>query len=191
MPSILDTYPHLEFPSRAAFRDWLAANHATSPGIWLVYRKTTAGPGGLTYVEAVEEALCFGWIDGRAGKVDDERARNVFSPRKANSNWSAVNKARILCLQAEGLMTPIGQAKIDAAIADGSWARSDTVESLTEPDDLRIALDADPIAGAGWQLLAPSIRKQHLALLVTSKRPETRVTRITRIIAAARQRAER
>ena len=189
MPSVYDTFEQLTFPSRVEWRDWLADNHATAPGIWVVYHHPKAATAGQpTYDEAVEEALCFGWIDARARRVDADRSRHVFVPRRANGNWSATNVARVAQLQAAGRMTPAGQATVDAAIADGSWARSAAAAALEEPDDLRAALDADPLARAGWDRIAPSTRKQLLIQLMSVKRPDTRTARVARMVGLSRER---
>lgn len=186
MTTAHDRYEHVDMLDRAGWRAWLAANHATSPGVWLVYWRKAAGPGRLSYAEAVEEALCFGWIDSRPGPVDELRTKITMTPRKPRSVWSAVNKARIERLLAAGLIAPAGQAKIDAAKADGSWATLESVDALVEPDDLAAALAADPAARAGFDRFAPSRRKPLLLWVLSAKRPATREARIAATLAGAR-----
>ena len=109
-------YPHLQPRSRAAWRTWLQKNHARSTGVWLVIAKKGSGIASLTYNDAVEEALCFGWVDSRPGAVDDQRTRLYFSPRKRGSGWAATNKARIERLTAEGRMHESGLDVVRAAL---------------------------------------------------------------------------
>ncbi|CAA9537265.1 MAG: hypothetical protein AVDCRST_MAG73-1456 [uncultured Thermomicrobiales bacterium] len=179
-------YEEFEAGSRQAWRDWLAANHDTSPGVWLVSYKKASGKEGVSYVPAVEEALCWGWIDSRPNKLDAERYRQLFTPRRPNSQWSAVNKRRVAALIADGRMAPPGLAKIEAAKADGSWNAYDAVEALTVPDDLAAAFAADEAAEAGFAAFSASAKKQLLWHLQTAKRPETRAKRIAQIVDGAR-----
>jgi uncharacterized protein YdeI (YjbR/CyaY-like superfamily) len=170
---------------RETWRAWLAANHATSTGVWLVTWRSRSGRQRLPYEEAVEEALCFGWVDGTAGTVDEDRGKQYFSPRKPNSGWAATNKARVERLIAEGRMAPAGLAAIERAKANGSWELLDGVERLEVPPDLAAALEAVPPAAANFAALPPSVRKQALASLVMARRPETRADRARRIADAA------
>jgi uncharacterized protein YdeI (YjbR/CyaY-like superfamily) len=186
MPANRRDYEHVEARSRAEWRTWLDANHADSPGIWLVYGKKSAGPERLSYEEAVEEALCFGWIDSVGGKVDDTRTKILMTPRRPGSAWSTVNKERIERLLAAGLMTPAGQAKIDQGKRDGSWALYDQIEDLTVPDDLAAALVEDEATGNGFAAFSPSGRKALLLWLATAKQPATRARRIGAIVDGAR-----
>lgn len=187
MTTAHERYEHIDMLNRAEWRAWLAANHATSPGVWLIYWKKAGGPGRLSYAEAVEEALCFGWIDSRPGRVDDVRTKITMTPRKAGSAWSTVNKERVERLLGAGLMTPAGQAKIDAGKRDGSWDLYDQIEHLTPPGDLSIALAADEAAGAGYTALSPSRRKAILLWVATAKQPATRARRIAAIVDNARE----
>jgi uncharacterized protein YdeI (YjbR/CyaY-like superfamily) len=122
---VSERHPHLEVTDRAHLRDWLAAHHRESPGVWAVTYKKAAAPAGayVAYEEVVEEALCFGWIDSVRRSVDGARSRLLLSPRKRGSGWSRVNKERIERLRADGRLQPAGEAAITAAVADGSWAR--------------------------------------------------------------------
>jgi uncharacterized protein YdeI (YjbR/CyaY-like superfamily) len=185
MPS-LDDAPHFQADDRATWRAWLEANHATSTGVWLVtWRARSRRTTGLPYEAAVEEALCFGWVDGTAGKVDEERGKQYFAPRKPRSGWAATNKARLERLIASGRMAPAGLAAIERAKANGSWEVLDSVELLEVPDDLAAALAATPPAAANFAAFPPSARKQNLAWIAFARRPETRATRIRQVAEAA------
>ena len=171
--------------SRDEWRAWLERNHERPDGIWLVSFKKASGKPGVSYPEAVEEALCFGWIDSRPNALDDERYMQYFSPRKPKSPWSAVNKRRIEDLITRGLMTPAGVTKIEAAKRDGSWGAYDAIERLEIPDDLAAALHASPDADANFRAFGDSTKKQILWWIASAKRPETRATRIARAVEAA------
>jgi len=183
----LDDAPQVHADDRATWRAWLEANHATAGGAWLVTWRPRSGRVGLDYEAAVEEALCFGWVDSTAGGVDDERGKLYFAPRKARSAWAATNKARVERLIAEGRMAPAGLAAIQRAKDNGDWEVLDAVERLEVPGDLTAALAGHGDAAANFARFPPSARKQMLAWAVTARRPETRATRIEAIaIAAAR-----
>lgn len=171
--------------TRAQWRAWLAAHAATSPGVWLVTWKRSSGRPVLAYEDLVEEALCFGWVDGQARAVDAERTSLLLTPRRRGSGWARTNKERVARLQAAGLMQPAGQAVVDAAVADGSWTLLDASEALEEPSELAAALDANPAARAAWNGFPPSARKQLLGWVTTAKRPETRARRIAETVARA------
>jgi uncharacterized protein YdeI (YjbR/CyaY-like superfamily) len=183
--SALDDAPHVHADDRATWRAWLEANHATAGGAWLVTWRPVSGRAGLAYVAAVEEALCFGWVDSQGGHVDDERNRQYFAPRKPRSAWAATNKARVERLIAEGQMAPAGLAAIERAQANGSWEILDAVERLEVPADLAEALDAKPPGAVNFAGFPPSARKMMLAWVATARRPETRAARITEIADAA------
>jgi uncharacterized protein YdeI (YjbR/CyaY-like superfamily) len=183
--SALSDAPLVEAADRAAWRAWLAANHAASRGAWLVTRRPRSDRPGLDYETAVEEALCFGWVDGTAGRVDDERGKLYFAPRKPRSGWAATNKARVERLIADGRMAPAGLAAIERAKSNGSWELLDSVERLEVPDDLAAALETRPPASDNFAAWPPGVRKQALASLVQARRPETRTERIRKIADAA------
>lgn len=169
------------------WRAWLTEHHTRPRGVWLVtWRTGTSGPQ-IGYEQTVEQALCFGWIDSTARRLDDERRMLWFAPRKKGSGWARTNKARIERLTAAGLMTPAGTALIEAARADGSWTLLDDVEDLVVPDDLAAALAAHPPAPEHWAAFPPSARRALLAWIVMAKRPETRAKRIAETAAAAGQ----
>ncbi len=183
--SALSDAPLVEVDDRGSWRAWLEANHATSRGAWLVTRRPRSNRPGLDYEAAVEEALSFGWVDSTAGRVDDERGKLYFAPRKPRSGWAATNKARVERLIAEGRMAPAGLAAIEIARADGSWQLLDSVERLEVPDDLAAALVASPPAEINFASWSRSVRKQALTSIVQARRPETRSERIRKIADAA------
>jgi uncharacterized protein YdeI (YjbR/CyaY-like superfamily) len=184
--SALDTAPHVQADDRAAWRAWLEANHATVDGVWLVtWRPSSGRMVDLDYEAAVEEALCFGWVDSTGGRVDDERGKLYFARRKSRSAWAATNKARVERLIVAGRMAPAGLAAIERAKANGSWEILDSVERLEIPPDLSAALEARPPAVANFGAFSPSSRKQMLARVAFARRPETRMARVAEIAEAA------
>lgn len=174
---------------RAASREWLLARHDTSPGVWVAVQRHEPAEKRLSVAEAVEEALCFGWIDSTVRSAGPGRATVLFTPRRQGSTWSRINKERVARLAAEGWMTPAGQAVIDRARSDGSWALLDDIDAIRVPSDLMAALADNPRARAGWDALAPSAKKQALWWISTARRPQTRARRIevtvTRVSGAA------
>jgi uncharacterized protein YdeI (YjbR/CyaY-like superfamily) len=188
--SALDDAPWVETDDRATWRAWLEANHATAKGAWLVTWRASTGRPRLEYEAAVEEALCFGWVDSTGGWIDAERGKQYYAPRKPRSGWAATNKARVERLIAAGRMAPAGLAAIERAKANGSWGVLDSVERLEVPDDLAAALAALPPAAASFAAFPPSARKQMLAWVAFAQRPETRATRI-RQVAESAARSER
>jgi uncharacterized protein YdeI (YjbR/CyaY-like superfamily) len=177
--------PEVFAENRATWRAWLETHHATLGGAWLVTWRTGSGRKGLPYEDAVEEALCFGWVDSTAGTVDDERGKLYFAPRKPTSGWAATNKARVERLIADGRMAPGGLAAIERAKQNGSWELLDSVERLEVPPDLAAALEGSPPAASNFAAFPPSVRKQALTSLVMARRPETRAERVRRIADAA------
>jgi uncharacterized protein YdeI (YjbR/CyaY-like superfamily) len=184
--SALDDAPLVQPDDRAAWRAWLQANHATARGVWLVsWRPRSGRPPGVDYEAAIEEALCFGWVDSTGGHVDDERGKLYFAPRKPRSVWAASNKARVERLIGEGRMAPAGLVAVERAKADGSWTILDAAERLEVPGDLAAALEARPSAAASFAALPPSARKMLLGWIAVARRPGTRAARITEIAEAA------
>lgn len=177
--------PRLELAGAAEWRDWLAANHASSDGVWLAIGKKGGAATSLTYDQAVEEALCWGWIDSTTRSLDAERFWQSFSPRKPRSTWSASNKARVERLTAEGRMQPAGLAAIETAKANGSWHSLEPIDALAVPEDLARALASEPGAAPGFDALPVSQRKMALHWVATAKRPETRARRIADVVAAS------
>ncbi|QGQ18126.1 hypothetical protein GC089_01135 [Cellulomonas sp. JZ18] len=168
-----------------AWRAWLAAHHATSPGVWVVRWKPSSGRPVLDYEPLVEEALAVGWIDGTQRTVDAERTEMWFTRRRPGSGWSRLTKERLARVEASGRMTDAGRAVIEAAQADGSWTMYDEAEAGVVPDDLAAALAADAAAGAGWRRLTPGVQRAQLRWLAEARRAETRAGRVARIASAA------
>jgi uncharacterized protein YdeI (YjbR/CyaY-like superfamily) len=177
-PSSPDGKDVLTPPSRSEWRRWLASNVGRQQGLWIVYRKKSSMIEGPVYDDLVEEALCFGWIDSRVRRVDDDRTMQWFSPRRDGGLWSAVNKGRIDRMINQGRMTKIGQAVIDRAKADGSWSQLDRVDALVVPPDLRAALDAAPGAETAYAALTDSAKRHYLWWIHSAKRPATRSNRV-------------
>lgn len=177
--------------TREEWRAWLAQNHARDTGVWLISYKKAANKPFIPYDDAVEEALCFGWIDSKPNKLDDERTMLWYAPRKPGSKWSKPNKDRAKRMIAAGLMTPAGQAKIDAAKEDGTWSALDAVEALDVPADLARALAEYETARANWDAFPRSAKRGILEWILNAKRPETRAKRVheTARLAAENRRA--
>lgn len=173
--------------TRAEWRAWLQAHHATSKGVWLVFNKKTSGKPHLSYDEQVEEALCFGWVDSKPGKVDEHRSSLYFAPRKAGSGWSRPNKERVERMIAQGLMAPAGLSKIEAAKRDGSWSKLDAVESLEVPLDLAKELRRYPNAKHNFEAFPRSVKRGILEWIVQAKKPETRARRVEETARLAEQ----
>lgn len=173
-----DGRPMIHPLDRASWRAWLAANHTRPTGLWVVLGRRSTDPSKLDYVSAVEEGLCFGWIDSRVVKLDAERTLQWFSPRRPGGTWARSNKERVERLTAAGLMTPAGQAVIEQAKRDGTWTLLDDVENLVVPDDLAAAFEAAPPARANWDAFSRSAKMALLLWIVQAKRPETRAARI-------------
>lgn len=168
--------------SRAEWRRWLEENPARTDGVWLAIPRKSAAVTGTAYADLVEEALCFGWIDGQAAKGNDDWTLLWFSPRRKRSVWARSNKERVERLTTQGLITERGRAVIDQAKADGSWSRYDDVDALFVHDDLAEAMAAAPTALERFEDLAPSHQKAHLWHVYSAKRPETRAKRIAEIV---------
>jgi uncharacterized protein YdeI (YjbR/CyaY-like superfamily) len=177
--------------TRAEWRAWLEKNNGREEGVWLVSYKKATGKPRVEYDEAVEEALCFGWIDSKGAKLDAERSLLWFSPRKARTGWSRSNKERVERLIAAGLMTPAGLAKVEAAKRDGSWTALDAVEALEVPPDLAQALAGYPEAERHFAAFPRSVKRSILEWIAAAKRPETRARRVeeTARLAAENKRA--
>ena len=182
-------YKTIQPASRKAWRQWLEKNHADSPGIWMIYYKKGSGKSRVVYGEAVEEALCFGWIDSLARKFDDQRAMQKFTPRKPKSAWSQLNKTRIDKLIKEGLMTAAGLAKIEEAKKNGSWdilTSSDShIDSNSLPPELLKALSRNKKALENFRSFPPGYRRQFLFWIDSAKRPETKLARIKQTVLMA------
>lgn len=184
MKRAANTTDMIELPDRASWRGWLEANHETSRGVWLAVGKKGNPVTALSYNDAVEEAVCFGWIDSTVNRLDKNRFKQRFSPRRSDSGWAPSNKKRVERLMRAGLMTPAGLATIMTAKSNGSWMLLDDVENLVIPDDLATAL-TDNAAGRAFSSLETSRQKQLLYWIATGKRAETRARRIAAAVAEA------
>jgi uncharacterized protein YdeI (YjbR/CyaY-like superfamily) len=177
--------PELIVRNAAAWRAWLAKHHADPAGVWLVLaKKGTEKPTSLTYAQALEEALCHGWIDGQAGRRDEATYRQRFTPRRRRSAWSKRNTGIAQRLQAEGRMHPAGRAEVERAKADGRWnAAYAGSASIEVPPDLAEALAAEPKAQAMFEGLNSQNRYAVLYRIATAKRADTRARRIEQFVA--------
>jgi len=175
--------------TRSAWRQWLQDNHSSSQGIWLIYHKKQSGRRAFSYGEAVEEALCFGWIDSAPRKLDDKRAMLKFTPRKPLSAWSKLNKQRIKKLMKDGMMTDAGLSKIKRARKDGSWHKLTSSDSHIDndslPGELLKAFGKNKKALKNFRSFAPGYRKRFLFWISSAKRPETKEARIEQTIRMA------
>ncbi|MDO8994391.1 MAG: YdeI/OmpD-associated family protein [Daejeonella sp.] len=174
--------------NRSDWRKWLMENHRSRQSVWLIYYKIKSGKPTLKYDDAVDEALCFGWIDSKAKPIDDERFMQFFSKRKAKSVWSKINKEKVGRLIAEGLMTDAGLECIEIAKQNGFWSILDTAESLEIPDDLEVGFEKTPDSKDYFLGLSRSDKRNILQWLVLAKRMETRQKRIFEIVELAGQR---
>jgi uncharacterized protein YdeI (YjbR/CyaY-like superfamily) len=170
---------------RKAWRSWLQKNHAKEPGVWLVYYKKNSGKTRVSYEDAVEEALCFGWIDSIMKPVDEEKYVQKFTPRKIKSVWSALNKRRVEKLIDQKLMAPAGMAIIDAGKKNGSWEQLDHVENFIVPHDLKKFFATNKKVLRYFEGLAKFSQKQWLYRLHNAKLPETKAKRIAELVAQA------
>jgi uncharacterized protein YdeI (YjbR/CyaY-like superfamily) len=164
--------------TRAEWRAWLLAHHARDEGVWLITYKKATGKPRVEYEDAVEEALCFGWVDSKPNKLDDERSMLWFAPRKGGTGWSKPNKERVERMIAARLMTPAGLAKVNAAKKDGTWTMLDAVEALEIPPDLAKALTSYKTATANFDAFPRSAKRGILEWILQAKKPETRAKRI-------------
>lgn len=172
------------FRNAQAFEAWLRQHHATSDGLWLQIAKKSAEEPSVSYAEAVEIALCWGWIDGQKKSLDDHHYLQRFTPRRARSIWSKVNVEKVAALIAAGRMQPPGLAQVEAAKADGRWAKAyDGARTATVPEDLQAALDAEPAAKAFFATINASNRYAVLWRIQTAVKPETRARRIAQLVA--------
>ncbi len=183
-------YPIYHAETRAQLRAWLAAHHDTVRGVWLCSWRSSTGRPACPYPEVVEEAICFGWIDSTAGRLDDERGLQLLTPRRARSTWTRLNRRRAVDMETAGLMTDAGRRAVEAARANGWWTVLDPVEDLLEPDDLAAALDAVPAARRAWDSFPAGARKAMLWWVVSAARPETRARRVAQVVDGA-ERGER
>ena len=176
--------PIVGFATRETWRAWLAEEHATSSGVWLKIAKAGGSSEGVSYADALEVALCYGWIDGQKRKLDDDHWLQRFTPRKARSRWSRINRDKATALIERGEMQPAGLREVEAARADGRWdAAYAGQRTAAVPDDLRRALDADPDAAEFFSTLDSRNRYAILYRVQDAKKPETRARRIDKYVA--------
>ncbi|PWI20223.1 hypothetical protein DI272_00480 [Streptomyces sp. Act143] len=172
------------FASAEAFEAWLGENHGVSPGIWLRLRKKGPGIVALDYAQALDVALCYGWIDGQKAKADEGWWLQRFTPRRPRSKWSKINRDKVTALIEQGRMRPPGQAEVDRAKADGRWeAAYEGGRTAGVPDDLAAALAADPAAAAFFETLDRQNRYAILYRIQDAKKAETRARRIATYVA--------
>ncbi len=184
MPAEPDRPPIVAFATPAAWETYLAEHHGDAAGVWLQIAKKGAGVPSVTYAEALDAALCWGWIDGQRRGHDERSYLQRFSPRRARSLWSKRNREHVARLRAAGRMRPPGEAEIERAQADGRWeAAYDPPSTAAVPDDLQAALDASPAAAASFATLNSANRYAILWRLQTAKRPETRARRVAQFVA--------
>ena len=167
--------------SATEWRTWLEQQHLLKSSVWVAFYSKASQKPSLTWSEAVDIALCYGWIDSKKVKIDHETSHQFFSKRKAKSTWSKINKDKVSKLIEAGLMAKAGLDSIEIAKQNGSWTILDQVEELIMPQDFEDALNARPGAREFYDSLSKSVRKMMLAWLVFAKRPETRQNRIDEI----------
>ncbi len=188
-PSPAPDYPILAFASEAEWEIWLAENFALAPGIWLRFYKKASGVASVNYAQALDVALCYGWIDSQVKKGDETSYLQKFTPRKKRSLWSQVNREKVAKLIAAGRMQPAGQAEIDKAKANGEWEQAYASFSTIEvPGDLQAQLDQDPETKTFFESLTKTQRYSLLIPLSLAKKPETRERRLTKALELLRAR---
>jgi len=183
MPDQVPDLPVEEFASAKAWERWLARHHATAPGLWLMIAKKGSGVVTVDITDAIEVALCYGWIDGLRHAHDETYFRQRFTPRKPRSKWSQINRDRAEALIEAGRMRPAGQAQVDAAKADGRWAAAYAgARTIEVPDDLTRALRRNAKARRAFEGLDSANRYAILFRIHDAKRPETRARRIEQFV---------
>ena len=171
--------PVISFESGDAWEAWLAEHHATSPGLWLKFAKKGSGIATVSYSEALDVALCYGWIDGQKDKFDGDYWLQRFTPRRSRSKWSRINRDRVAALVARGAMKPVGLREVERAKADGRWeAAYDGQRAAAVPDDLRRELEGNAVARELFATLDSANRYAILYRLQEAKKPETRARRL-------------
>jgi uncharacterized protein YdeI (YjbR/CyaY-like superfamily) len=167
------------------WRKWLEKYHDKEKSVWLIIYKKESDVPSVYYPEAVDEALCFGWIDSKPNKRDEESYYQFFAKRNPKSNWSKVNKDKVARLMADGLIAPAGLEAIELAKKTGNWTALDNVDNLTVPDDMQKMLDKNQEALANWEKFPPSTRRGILEWILNAKQAETRLKRITETVTLA------
>lgn len=173
--------------TRLEWRTWLEQHHTRNQGVWLISYKKATGKPRFDYNEAVEEALCFGWIDSKPNKLDEARSLLWFAPRKSGTGWSKLNKERVERLIEQGVMMPAGLAKVEAAKQDGSWNALDAIEALEIPPDLEAALVSYAQAKQNFEAFPRSVKRGILEWIASAKKAETRAKRVNETAELAAQ----
>lgn len=172
-------------PTREAWRKWLETNHKKEKSVWLKIYKKESGTPSIYYPEAVDEALCFGWIDSKGNKNDENSYYQSFAKRNPKSNWSRINKEKIEKLFAEGRMAEAGLKMVEIAKENGTWNALDDVENLVVPTDMQVLLDKNKTALKNWESFPRSVKRGILEWILNAKKPETRQKRIEETISMA------
>jgi uncharacterized protein YdeI (YjbR/CyaY-like superfamily) len=173
----------LPFPSAGAWKAWLEENHDSSDGLWIKFAKKASGIESVSYAEALDVALCYGWIDGQARRFDDDYYLQRFTPRRPRSKWSKINREKVARLIEAGRMKPAGLREIERAKADGRWdAAYDSPSTATVPEDLRREFDENPKAAEFFATLNSTNRYAILYQIQDAKKPETRARRIKKFV---------
>ena len=180
-----DGKPLLLMETQDEWRAWLEENHEKSSGVWVVSWKKATGRAFVPFTDAVDEALCFGWVDSKINKLDEERAMRLFTPRNPKSPWSRINKEKVARLLEKGQMAAPGMRLVEGAKADGSWNIYDEIEDLVVPPDLVSALGENDVAGDHFESFPDSSKKNILWWIKSARRPETRAVRIAKTVALA------
>lgn len=182
--------PELFYPTnQKEWRAWLLQNHQSQYAVWILFYKISSDKPSITWSQAVDEALCFGWIDSKRNKIDDEKYKQYFTKRKPKSNWSKINKDKIEILIREKQMQKAGLKCIEIAQKNGSWTILDEVEALIVPNDLELEFELQPGAKEYFLNLSKSMRKRMLYWIVSAKKAETRKRRIEEIVERASQKS--
>ncbi|MBE98641.1 YdeI/OmpD-associated family protein [Flavobacterium coralii] len=172
-------------PTREAWRKWLETNHEKEKSVWLKIYKKESGTPSIYYPEAVDEALCFGWIDSKGNKNDENSYYQSFAKRNPKSNWSRINKEKIEKLSAEGRMAEAGHKMVEIAKENGTWNALDDVENLIVPTDMQVLLEKNKTALKNWESFPRSVKRGILEWILNAKKPETRQKRIEETISMA------
>ena len=180
-----DSLGSFQAVDRKAWRNWLYENYQNCQGVWLIYYKVKSGRSSIRYQEAVQEALCFGWIDSKIKSLDEKSYKQIFTPRKPKSVWSKLNKQYVQELIEQNLMTEAGLEKIKIAQENGSWIALDQVEALIIPDDLKRSLEQNSIANKNFENFSNSSKKSILFWISNAKRTQTRANRIQKTLDSA------
>ncbi len=179
----IDSYPTLSFENQSSWENWLEAHHAEVVGVWLKIAKKEAGIPSVSYAEALESALCYGWIDGQKAALDDQYWRQMFTPRGPKSGWSKINREKAEALIEAGRMQAAGLRQVESARADGRWdAAYESQRSIGVPEDLQAELEKHPEALAFFNTLNSANRYAILYRVTTARKPETRAARITKLV---------